>query len=166
MSAAQHLRHGFGPVYDGRSRVLILGSFPSAMSRAQQFYYGHPRNRFWPVLAAVLDEPTPRTVEEKRALALRRGVALWDAIEECDIVGSSDSSIRNAVPTDLPRILRAADIRAVFVNGTAAERVYRRWQRPLTGLEARYLPSTSPANAAWSLARLVEAWKVILDWLE
>ncbi len=166
MSAAQHLRHGFGPVYDGRSRVLILGSFPSAMSRAQQFYYGHPRNRFWPVLAAVLDEPTPRTVEEKRALALRRGVALWDAIEECDIVGSSDSSIRNAVPTDLPRILRAADIRAVFVNGAAAERVYRRWQRPLTGLEARYLPSTSPANAAWSFARLVEAWKVILDWLE
>ncbi|MCR4936065.1 MAG: uracil-DNA glycosylase family protein, partial [Oscillospiraceae bacterium] len=85
MSAAQHLRHGFGPVYDAHSRVLILGSFPSAMSRAQQFYYGHPRNRFWPVLSAVLGEALPRSVEEKRALVLRRGVALWDAIEECDI---------------------------------------------------------------------------------
>jgi len=166
VSAAQHLRHGFGPVYDAHSRVLILGSFPSAMSREQQFYYGHPRNRFWPLLSAVLGEALPRSVEEKRALVLRRGVALWDAIEECDITGSSDSSIRNAVPTDLPRLLRSADIRAVFVNGAAAERVYRRWQLPLTGLEAQRLPSTSPANAAWSFERLVEAWRVILDWLE
>ena len=166
MSASQHLSHGFGPVYDAHSRVLILGSFPSAMSRAQQFYYGHPRNRFWPVLSAVLGEALPRSVEEKRALVLRRGVALWDAIEECDITGSSDSSIRNAVPTDLPRLLRSADIRAVFVNGAAAERVYRRWQLPLTGLEAQRLPSTSPANAAWSFERLAEAWRVILDWME
>ena len=166
MSAAQHLSHGFGPVYDAHSRVLILGSFPSAASRAQQFYYGHPRNRFWPVLCAVLGEAAPETVEEKRALVLRRGVALWDAIEECDITGSSDASIRNAVPTDLPRVLAAADIRAVFVNGAASARVYERWQFPRTGVPAIRLPSTSPANAAWSLEALIRAWQVVREKLE
>lgn len=161
----QHLTHIFGPVFDARSRVLILGSFPSAMSRAQQFYYGHPRNRFWPVIASVLGEPVPETVAERRAMVLRRGVALWDAIEECDIQGSSDASIRNAVPTDLSRILEVAPIRAIFVNGAAAARVYDRYQRPRTGREALRLPSTSPANAAWSLERLIEAWRAVMEFL-
>lgn len=154
--------HGFGPVYDARSRVLILGSFPSVKSREQGFYYGHPRNRFWPVLAAVLKEPeVPQSVGARRAFALRHGIALWDVIESCEIRGSSDSSIRNVEPTELSRIFDAADIRAVYVNGATASRYYEKYQLPICGRTAVRLPSTSPANAAWSLERLVEAWRVI-----
>ena len=154
--------HGFGPVYDARSRILILGSFPSVKSREQGFYYGHPRNRFWPVLAAVLGETeVPETVEARRDFSLRHGIALWDVIESCEIHGSSDSSIRNVEPTALQRIFDAADVRAVFVNGVTAAKYYDKYQRPATGRPAVRLPSTSPANAAWSLERLVETWKII-----
>ena len=153
--------HPIEPVYNEESRILILGSFPSVKSREEMFFYGHPQNRFWRVLAAVFGRPVPVTVAEKRALLLSEKVALWDVIASCEVTGSSDSSIRNVVPNDLRRILDAAKIEKIFVNGRTAEKFYRRWLLPATGREAVCLPSTSPANAAWNLERLVDAWKII-----
>ena len=153
--------HTIAPVYDENSRILILGSFPSVKSREAAFFYGHPQNRFWRVLAAVLGEETPQTAAEKKSLLLRHGVELWDVIASCDIAGSSDASIRNAVPTDLPPILAKTEINRIFINGKTAFRLYEKYQKDRTGVEAVCLPSTSPANAAWSLAGLVDAWKII-----
>ncbi|MCR5122841.1 MAG: DNA-deoxyinosine glycosylase [Ruminococcus sp.] len=159
-----HVVHGFEPVFDERSRVLVLGSLPSVKSREQGFYYGHPQNRFWRVTAAVFGEAVPPvTIPEKKAFLLRRGVALWDVIAECDIIGSADSSIRNVVPADLSQILDAAPIRAIFANGGTAERLYIKYQQAATGRGIIKLPSTSPANAAWNIARLTEAWRTISD---
>lgn len=158
-----HIVHGFDPVYDERSRVLVLGSLPSVMSRQQGFYYGHVQNRFWPLLARLFDEPVPVTIEEKRALLLRRGIALWDVVRECDIRLSSDSSIRNPVPNDLTPILAAAPIRAIYTNGGKAKELYDRLLLPGTGIEAVRLPSTSPANAAWRMDDLAEQWAVLKD---
>ncbi len=146
-------------------RVLILGSFPSVKSREVGFFYGHPQNRFWRVMAAVLGERVPETVEEKTALLFRHGIALWDVIAACEIRGSSDASIQNAVPTDLAPILATGTIRAVFTNGQTATRLYERYQRPLTGIPPISLPSTSPANAARSQTDLIKAWSVIAAYL-
>ena len=156
----EKLVHPFPPLYDGGSRVLILGSFPSVKSREQQFFYGHPQNRFWRVLAAVFGCPVPQTVEEKKAMLLANGVALWDVIASCEIVGSSDASIRSAVPNDLTPIFAAADIRAVYCNGATAYNLYQKYILPVTGREAIKLPSTSPANAAWTLEKLIDTWSV------
>ena len=158
------LNHPIPPVYDGNSRILILGSFPSVKSRAQGFFYGHPQNRFWRVTAAIFGEEVPGTVPERRAFLLRNGIALWDVIAACEIEGSADASIRAAVPNVLVAILAAAPIRAIFVNGQTAAKLYRRYEKPRTGRPAVPLPSTSPANAAWSLERLIEAWRVIAAW--
>ena len=152
------LEHPFEPVFDSRSRVLILGSFPSVRSRAEGFYYGHPQNRFWRMLALVYGEETPGDIPSKKRLLLTHQLALWDAAAQCDIEGSLDSSIANAAPTDLNVILKAAHITRVLCNGQTAGRLYQRLQQPLTGLPAQILPSTSPLNAAWSLERLAEAW--------
>ena len=157
--------HTLAPVYDSRSRILILGSFASVKSRETGFYYGHPRNRFWKVLAGLFGETEPETVPEKRALLLGRGVALYDVIESCTITGSSDSSIRDVVPADLDPILEAADIRQIFCNGGTSFRLYRRYLESRTGREALGLPSTSPANAACSLEQLLQAWKICLDFV-
>jgi hypoxanthine-DNA glycosylase len=162
----EHITHGFPPVYDENSRVLILGSLPSVRSREQQFYYGHPQNRFWKVLAAVTKSAVPTATEEKKAFLLEHHIALYDVIYECDIAGSSDSSIRNIVPTDLAPILGAAPVRAIFTNGGTASRVYRKYHLPVTGIEAVQLPSTSPANAAWSLDRLIAAYAQVVAALE
>ena len=158
--------HPIAPVFDETSKVLILGSFPSVKSRETGFFYGHPQNRFWRVLAAVLGCPVPTTIDEKRAMLLAHQVAVWDVIASCEITGSSDSSIRNVVPTDLSRILAAAPISAIFCNGGTALRLYQKYQQHSTGTAAIGLPSTSPANAAWSLDRLVSAWNVIRTELE
>ncbi|MCR5663849.1 MAG: DNA-deoxyinosine glycosylase [Oscillospiraceae bacterium] len=157
------LNHGFAPVFDERSRLLILGSFPSVKSREEQFYYAHPRNRFWPVLAAVFDSEVPRTVEEKTAFLHRFGIALYDVIESCSIVGSSDSSIADVVPADLSAIVSGTEIGdRIFTNGATAFRLYRRYCYPSLGLQATLLPSSSPANAAWSLTALTERWTSLL----
>ena len=153
--------HTFAPVFDANSRVLVLGSFPSVKSREQGFYYGHPRNRFWPVLSAVFGEEEPQTIAEKTVFLHTRGIALWDVIASCEIVGSSDASIKNAVPNDLETILSAAPIACIFANGKTAETLYRRLLWPRLQREIVVLPSTSPANAAWTLPRLVEAWRVL-----
>ena len=154
--------HNIPPVFDKNSRVLILGSFPSVKSREGEFFYHHPQNRFWRVLAAVCGEETPGTIPEKRALLLRHRIALWDVIASCEITGSSDASIKNAVPNDLRRILEAAPIDRICTNGQTAHRLYQKYLAEQTDLPETALPSTSPANAAWSLERLTEAWRVIL----
>ena len=154
--------HPIAPVYDGRSKILILGSFPSVQSRKAAFFYGHPQNRFWRVVSGVLGVELPQTVEEKRGMLLENRIALWDVIASCRIEGSSDSSIRDVVPTDLGIILRAAKIGAVFCNGQTAFRLYERYQLAQTGLPSTALPSTSPANAAYSVERLTESWSILL----
>ena len=153
--------HPIDPVYNENSRVLVLGSFPSVKSREAAFFYCHPQNRFWKVLAAVFGRAVPGTIEEKRALLLEEGVALWDVIASCEIQGSSDSSIRNVAPVDLTPILTTARIEAIYINGKTAEKYYKKYLLPITGREAVCLPSTSPANAAWSWDRLTEAWQVL-----
>ena len=157
--------HTIAPVYDENSKILILGSFPSVKSREAAFFYGHPQNRFWRVLAAVLEVETPQTVKEKRAMLLRRGVALWDVIASCDISGSSDASITNVAPNDLARILDAAPVRRIFCNGGTAYRFYRRYDEAVWG-KAEVLPSTSPANARRSADELAAIWGTALaPWL-
>ena len=157
MEIAMFVVHPFAPVYDRSSRILILGSLPSVRSRDAGFYYGHPQNRFWKVTAAVMACAVPQSVEEKKQFLLENGIALWDVIASCDVNHSSDSSIRNAVPNDLDIIFSHADIRAVFTNGKTADRLYRRFFDE----NVVCLPSTSPANAAWTLEELVTAWQCI-----
>ena len=178
MASYQHISHGFEPVFDERSRILVLGSFPSVLSRENAFYYGNPQNRFWRVMAACLGEPVPQnegglsddgrplTLEEsiaaKKQMLLEHGIALWDVIASCDIKGSSDASIKNVVPADIARITAVARIERVVCNGACAGRLYRRHLEPVVGLSAEVLPSTSPANAAWSLERLCDRWRQAL----
>lgn len=163
MSEYQRVRHEFEPVYDKNSRILILGSFPSVKSREQQFYYGHPQNRFWKVLAGLTGYPVPQTIDEKKKMLLENGIAIWDVIAECEIIGSSDSSIRNVIPADLEKVLQCAEISRIYANGGTAKKLFEKFQKKQCGREIIGLPSTSPANAAFSLNRLLEAWKVILD---
>ena len=188
------LVHPIPPLYDKDSRILILGSFPSPKSREAQFFYGHPQNRFWKVMARVLDWHgesgscpaggfseggcsadcpvpadgpvfVPSSTEEKRAMLRSNHVALWDTIASCEITGASDSSITNVTPNDLSSILETAKIRAVFCNGAASHKLYMKYIFPVTGREAVKLPSTSPANAAWSVDRLTEAWRAVAEFL-
>lgn len=156
-----HVTHEFGPVYDADCEILILGSIPSPKSREMAFYYGHPQNRFWKVLAAVFGEKVPESIEEKKQLVLSHHIALWDALEACDICGASDSSIKNPVPADIPMLLKKTRIRRIYATGTVAYKFYQKYNFPRTGIEAVKLPSTSPANCAFSFERLVEAYKVI-----
>lgn len=163
MAEYEHIVHPFDPVCTPDARVLVLGSLPSKLSRANGFYYGNPRNRFWKVMAAVLGETEPQTIDGKRAMLERNGVALWDVIAECDIKGSSDASIRNARPVAIERVLQTCRLKAVFTNGRTAERLFNRYLAPkTTGIPMSCLPSTSPANAAWTLDRLIEKWSEAL----
>lgn len=155
--------HTIVPVFDKNSTVLILGSFPSVKSREASFFYGHPQNRFWSVISAVFSDEVPETVEEKKAFLLKHKIALWDVISSCEIEGSSDSSIRNVVPNDISFILEKTDIKRIFVNGKTAQRYYNKYILPEIGVTAHCLPSTSPANAAFGLERLVEEWKIIRE---
>lgn len=155
----QHIRHDFEPIYDSRSRILILGTLPSVKSREQQFYYGHPQNRFWRLLAQITgEEKIPVSIPEKTQFLLKHRIAIWDVIAECDIIGSSDSSIKNVTPTDLTRILDAAPIQGIYANGTKAYELYRKYSYEKTGREIVKLPSTSPANAAFQMDRLLSVW--------
>ena len=157
------LAHPFEPLCGENSKTLILGSFPSAASRAQAFYYGHPRNRFWRVAAAVFGRETPRTVEEKKALILENGLALWDVIASCEIVGSSDASIRNVRANDIGALLKDCPVYAIYCNGQKSYELYCKYVQPTVGRAAVCLPSTSPANAQWTLEKLIGAWRVIAN---
>ncbi len=158
--------HPIPPLYDQESKILILGSFPSVKSREGCFFYHHPQNRFWRTLAAVLEQPVPETIEEKRVFLLRNHIAVWDTIGSCTIEGSSDSSIKNVIPNDLSQILEHAPIQQIFCNGAASFQYYRKYQEKTTGKTALKLPSTSPANAAWSLERLSREWSIIREYLK
>lgn len=159
MGEYRHVSHTFLPVYDETSEILILGSFPSVKSREQGFYYGHPQNRFWKVLAALCDCEVPESIEEKKKMLLANHIAIWDVIDSCDIIGSSDSSIKNVIPADIPWLLQQTRITRIFANGKTAGSLYQRFAEQSTGRKALVLPSTSPANAAYSLERLTECWK-------
>ena len=155
------IKHPIPPLYDENSRVLILGSFPSVKSREQMFFYGHPQNRFWRVLALVFGEDTPLTIEEKRSFVLRHNLALWDVLASCDIEGSADSTIKNAVANDLSEIIKNSKVAKIFVNGKTAEKYYIKYTEKKLGRKAICLPSTSPANASFSLEKLKESWNII-----
>ena len=159
----EHVIHPIPPLYDAHSRVLILGSFPSVRSREQGFFYGHPRNRFWCVMANVLGETEPKSIDEKREMLLCHGIALWDVIASCEIRGSADSTITDVVPNDLTALFACCKNLRVYTNGKTADTYYQRYQLPLHGKSAVCLPSTSPANAAWSVQKLCEAWNVIAE---
>lgn len=160
---SMRLDHGFDPVFDKNSKILILGSFPSVKSRETSFYYGHPQNRFWAVLSAVYCETVGTTIEEKYAFLLRNRIALWDVIASCTIIGSSDSSIQNVIVNDLRVILIESDIQKIFVNGKTAAKLYDQGIKPLIQRDALVLPSTSPANAAFTRDKLIEAWSIIRE---
>lgn len=157
--------HEFLPLYNKESRVLILGTIPSPKSREQGFYYGHPRNRFWKTLAGIFGETEPKTIEEKKKLALEHHVALWDVLASCRIDGASDASIKQAVPNDMRVILEQADIRAIFTTGTKATALYRKYCEPMCHVPCIGLPSTSPANCRIKDEDLLEAYKNIKEYL-
>ena len=166
MAERKHIVHSIPPTYDERSRVLVLGTMPSPRSRAEGYNYGHPQNRFWRVLAQLAGEPVPTTNERKRDVCLRHHIALWDVLAECDIDGASDASIKNAVPNRLTDITQVAPIEAVFCTGAKSYELYNRYCAADVGIPAVKLPSTSPANAAWTTDRLIEAWRVVRQALD
>ena len=158
-----HVTHTFEPVYNGESRVLVLGTFPSVKSRESAFYYGHPQNRFWKVTAAIVKEKVPVSIEEKKSMLLKHGIAIWDVISSCDIKGSSDSSIKSVVPNDVGGLLGKSKIIKIYGNGAKACELYDKFVREQTGIDIQKLPSTSPANAMYQLERLQKEWGRILD---
>lgn len=161
----ENVTHPFLPLYGSESRILILGSLPSLKSREENFYYGNPMNRFWKVIAAIFNKNPPDSIEEKKTLILENHLALWDAIYRCDITGSRDQSIRNAEPTNLFPVIKNSKIEHIFCNGKTAWNYYNTHQRKSLEIEAKCLPSTSPANASWTFEKLLEEWKIILDCL-
>lgn len=162
MGEYKSLTHTFSPVYDEHSKILILGTFPSVKSREQNFYYGHPQNRFWKMIAAITESEVPETIEEKKKLLLANHIAIWDVIKSCEIIGSSDSSIKKVVPNDIAGLLKKTNIKSIVANGATAERLYNIYVLSQTGIEIIKMPSTSPANAAWGIERLCEEWRETL----
>ena len=162
MQEYQHVIHTFEPIFNSESKVLILGSFPSVKSRENNFYYGHPQNRFWKVLAKVFEKEIPRTIDEKKSFLLANHIAVWDVIKSCTILGSSDTSIKDVVVNDFSEILNHSKVNAIYVNGAKAYELYHKYAEKQTKIPAVKLPSTSPANAAWSVERLCDQWKQIL----
>ena len=160
----EHIIHPFEPLFDENAEILILGSLPSVKSREQGFFYGHKQNRFWRLMARLYGEPEPAydDIEAKKAIILNNHIALWDSIYSCDIIGSSDSSIKNVAPTDLKRVVEQSHVRRVYCNGSTSGKYYEKYHEARLGIRAVTLPSTSPANAAWTLERLTEAWSVVL----
>lgn len=157
------IEHTFEPVWNKCSKILILGTFPSVKSRENQFYYGHPQNRFWKVLAALTGSTVPQTIEEKKKMLLVNGIAIWDVIQRCSIQGSSDSSIRDVVANDIASLLEKSKISKIYGNGAKACELYDKFVREQTGIDIQKLPSTSPANAMYQLERLQKEWGRILD---
>ncbi|MBR2176238.1 MAG: DNA-deoxyinosine glycosylase [Clostridia bacterium] len=163
----QEIIHTFEPVYNSSSKILILGTMPSPKSRENGFYYGHPQNRFWRVLANLFSETVPQTNEEKRSLVLRHHIALWDVLKSCTIEGADDSSIRSPEPNDIAGLLKKTDIGYIFTTGTKAYSLYNRLCRSKTDIDAIPLPSTSPANRRWySDQDISEEYRILLAYVQ
>lgn len=162
----ENVKHEIDPVYDINSKILILGSFPSVKSRENYFFYHHPQNRFWKTLSGILNCDTPISIEEKKEFLLNHNIAIWDVIASCEIEGSSDNSIKNVIPNDLNKITAICDIKQIFCNGRKAFELYKKYCEKNTNLKAIKLPSTSPANARFSLEKLIENWKIINKYLK
>lgn len=156
--------HTFEPIFDKNSEILVLGSFPSVKSRENNFYYAHPQNRFWRVVASVYSCPVPSSIEEKKNMLLSNKIAVWDVIRSCEITGSADSTIKSVIPNDLSEILSVADIKKIYANGKTAQSLYNKYIKKNTGVDIISLPSTSPANAAYSLEKLIKEWKIINEY--
>ncbi len=165
MKKEELLIHELEPVFDENSKILILGTFPSVKSRESKFFYAHPQNRFWKVLSALMEVEVPITIDEKKKFLLKNNIAVWDVIDRCQITGSSDSSIKSVVPSELSKILNVSKIERIFANGGTAKKLYEKYQYKTLGIEIEGLPSTSPANAAYSLKSLLEAWEIIKKYL-
>ena len=161
----KRVEHEFGPFYDENSKVLILGSIPSPKSREQEFYYGHPQNRFWRVLADILNEEFPETVADRKTMLAKHHIALWDVLDSCEIRGASDTSIKNPVPNDMNLILKDAPIKAIFTTGAKADELYKKMCYPICGVPSIKLPSTSPANCSCSYEKLIEGYSQILEYI-
>lgn len=161
----ENVKHEIPPIFDKNSKILVLGSFPSVKSRESQFFYHHPQNRFWKVLSSVIGVDTPTSIEEKKKFLLDNNIALWDVIDSCDIEGSSDSSIKNVVTNDLDKIIENCNIKQIFCNGGKSYELYRKYCEKDTNLKAIKLPSTSPANARFSLEKLIAEWNIILNYI-
>lgn len=153
--------HNIQPIYNDYSTILILGSFPSVKSREAQFFYHHPQNRFWKILASLFEENIPISIDDKKAFLLKHHIAVWDVIESCDIKGSSDSSIQNVKVNDLSIILNHSPIRYILTNGKKSHQLYQKYCLPITQIEDICLPSSSPANAQYSLEKLIHEWQII-----
>lgn len=162
-SKHQRIIHPLPPYYNSDSEILILGSFPSVKTRELGFPYGHKQNRFWKILAKIFNEEEPESVDAKKEFLKKQKIALWDTIYQCDIIGSSDSSIRNVIPTDLKTVIENSSITRIFTNGGTSDKYYKIYHEPTLGIKATKLPSSSPANARFSLEDLAEAWRVILE---
>lgn len=154
--------HNIQPIYNQNSKILILGSFPSVKSREAQFFYHHPQNRFWKILAMLYHHESLTTIEEKKNFLLKHHIAIWDVIQSCEIKGSSDSSIQNVIVNDIATLLNKTSIEYIYTNGKKSHQLYQKYCLPLTKKEDICLPSSSPANAQYSIERLIEEWKVIL----
>ncbi len=163
MREHQTIVHPLQPLFQADSKILILGSFPSIKTREYGFFYGHPQNRFWPLLERIFEESLGTDIEERRDFLLRHHIAVYDVIYQCDIIGSSDSSIQNVVASDLNPIFKVADIKNIFCNGGTSYRYYRKYHEKKIGVESIQLPSTSPANARFSIDDLYNQWKIIKD---
>ena len=151
--------HNIEPIWDCNSRILLLGSFPSVKSREMAFFYGHPQNRFWKVIANIYEEELPKTIDEKKEMLLKHKIAIWDVIKSCDIIGSADNSIKNVVPNNLDIIFKNANIENIYVNGNQALNLYNKYLLPIIKIKATLLPSTSPANATYSFEKLCTIWQ-------
>lgn len=163
MSDTERIMHPIPPLYDEKSEILILGSFPSIKSRESKFFYGHPQNRFWKLIARLYNEEQPETIDDKKAIILKHKLALWDTIQSCTITGSSDSSIKDVKTNDIQKIINESKITRIFANGTTSYNLYEKFVYPQTKIHAIKLPSTSPANAVYTLDKLAEKWSVILE---
>ncbi len=161
----QTILHPLKPLYNQDSKILILGSFPSIKTREYGFFYGHPQNRFWPILEVLFNEELTRDIEQRREFILKNKIALYDSIYQCDIIGSSDASIQNVVPSDLSEVFENADIKQVFCNGATSYKYYKKYHAKKSGIKGISLPSSSPANARYRLDDLVREWSQILEYL-
>ena len=157
--------HNLEPIYDKNSKVLLLGSFPSPKSRGQGFYYAHPQNKMWKVLAKVCDAEVPQEIEEKKSLLLEHHIAMWDVLESCEIEGASDLSIKNGKPNDLTHIIAESNIKVIFTVGSKATQYYKRYCEKIYDLPYYQLPSTSPANASMNVEKLAEKFSEIKKYI-